>query len=421
MRESQITRRPEYFTGFQCTGSECPETCCRDWYISIDKLTYQKYKRLKAAGVSEKVSRYVMRNENGCRSEEDFAHFELMPDQKCGFLNEKGLCSLQLRYGEGYLSHTCAQYPRLYSVIDGCLEMSATMSCYVICEKALLNPAPMVFVEETLKNGNQNVEHIGIDVLDTKAEELINHPIRYLSELRAACIGLLQAREYLFEERLFAVGWLTASADELVSEGKLENIPQLIEECLMHAEEGSFMGELDRTFRDSSVRVKMALNILDKARKELGYIGESIESRHISEFFQGLGIGDEPDVENGELILKLADYDERYFTPYLREKEYVFENMLVHNMFTNKFPFQNHELSMYENYIALMSHYAILKTVISAAAQRAGTINDELVLKLIYSFARLQEHNCEYDATILSIAANKKIYELPQMIQMFRD
>ena len=38
---------PQYLKDFTCIGSNCEETCCKNWKITVDKETYKKYKRLK--------------------------------------------------------------------------------------------------------------------------------------------------------------------------------------------------------------------------------------------------------------------------------------------------------------------------------------------------------------------------------------
>ena len=38
---------PEYYKQFQCIGGACEDTCCAGWNITVDKPTYQKYKKVK--------------------------------------------------------------------------------------------------------------------------------------------------------------------------------------------------------------------------------------------------------------------------------------------------------------------------------------------------------------------------------------
>ncbi|OOZ37733.1 hypothetical protein [Solemya velesiana gill symbiont] len=43
-RKNILTMR--YATQFKCIGGDCPDDCCHDWDIQIDKKTYQNLKKL---------------------------------------------------------------------------------------------------------------------------------------------------------------------------------------------------------------------------------------------------------------------------------------------------------------------------------------------------------------------------------------
>ena len=37
---------PDYISSFACIGSECEDTCCAGWQVPVDKVTYQKYRKV---------------------------------------------------------------------------------------------------------------------------------------------------------------------------------------------------------------------------------------------------------------------------------------------------------------------------------------------------------------------------------------
>ncbi|MFP3632204.1 flagellin lysine-N-methylase, partial [Burkholderia sp. SIMBA_045] len=71
--------------------------------------------------------------------------FVMKSDLSCPFLNEEKLCSIQLKLGEDFLSHTCKTYPRVTQTVDDVVELSATLSCPEAARLALLNPNKMQF------------------------------------------------------------------------------------------------------------------------------------------------------------------------------------------------------------------------------------------------------------------------------------
>ena len=45
---------PQYYDKFKCIGSECPETCCQGWQITLDKETFNKYQKLDNLNLKKK-------------------------------------------------------------------------------------------------------------------------------------------------------------------------------------------------------------------------------------------------------------------------------------------------------------------------------------------------------------------------------
>ena len=50
---------PKYYNEFKCIGSDCPETCCQGWKISIDKDTFNKYQKLDNVNLKNKSDKFV--------------------------------------------------------------------------------------------------------------------------------------------------------------------------------------------------------------------------------------------------------------------------------------------------------------------------------------------------------------------------
>ena len=97
---------PEIFDKFVCTGSQCSDNCCMtDWDIEIDEDTYGFYKKLDN-DIGRKFVNSV--------TEDEGVKYLVHCDGKCPMLNEKGLCSVQLAYGEENISDICREHPRFY-------------------------------------------------------------------------------------------------------------------------------------------------------------------------------------------------------------------------------------------------------------------------------------------------------------------
>ena len=126
--------QPQYFKRFRCTGSECKNNCCHHWQIHIDKDTYDKYMSLDDDTKKEFNEKLKLVNKDNV-----YAHIVLDSDQYCTFLDKRGLCTIQLRFGHDYLSNTCKYYPRIICVVDGCPEYFLELSCEAAAKIILFN------------------------------------------------------------------------------------------------------------------------------------------------------------------------------------------------------------------------------------------------------------------------------------------
>ncbi len=92
-----------YYSQFQCTMGNCPNTCCHGWQIELDQATVQKYmtmSKLDGLLLRSRLKRrngtVMFKNSNG----------------SCPFLTKELLCKIQLSLGEDYMADVCRIFPR---------------------------------------------------------------------------------------------------------------------------------------------------------------------------------------------------------------------------------------------------------------------------------------------------------------------
>ena len=104
--------QPSYAGLFRCTGPHCEDTCCGDWDIPVDKITYQEYRRFPAEKLGSPLR-------NSCRSALTrattiFMAITLQQDGSCPFLGaDSTMREIQKEYGPSQLTSTCSIYPRV--------------------------------------------------------------------------------------------------------------------------------------------------------------------------------------------------------------------------------------------------------------------------------------------------------------------
>lgn len=139
MTKKYLYFQPEYVRKFKCDGSKCNARCCKNWSIEVDAQTYAQYSQIKPEADAQKILAQIEFNS------EHKSYRVKMSNQVCPFLNEKNLCSLQLNYGENFLSLTCSTFPRFTRNFGKFFERSLSLACPVAAEMILFRDEPMAF------------------------------------------------------------------------------------------------------------------------------------------------------------------------------------------------------------------------------------------------------------------------------------
>jgi lysine-N-methylase len=401
---------PQYVKKFACIGTECSDSCCRDgWQIPIDKKTYKKYVKLKDDELSPKLNKILKRNRQDANSA-NYALFQQESGCDCPMLNESGLCSIQLKLGESYLSQTCSVYPRIPNQINGVMEVSLTLSCPEAARLALLNPDGIEF--------DETEEEVDTDlVLNRKLETEGRSGVElYFWELRIFTITVLQNRAYELADRLIVLGMFYKQAQELVDSGKAEELPQLIALYHQLLEEGS----LKESLAGIPSQVMIQINLIKKLSEYRLYIGASEKYQgYYVEFLKGIQYEQECTLDELSAHYQAA-YDQ-YYRPAMDELGYILENYLVNQVFSRVFPMRDQSTNLFGEYILLVTRYSMVKMhLIGIAAHRQG-LNAEVIVDLISKISRNIEHNNSFIEFMLKMLEESKSATLAHMAILIKN
>ena len=110
----------------------------------------------------------------------------------------------------------------------------------------------------------------------------------------------------------------------------------------------------------------------------------------VAEFLSGIEYTAESKVEDvGE---KYKEAYLNYYEPFVREHEYIFENLLANYMFKELFPINSKE-GVFDDYIKIVIHYSLIKMLLIGMAASNKKLDEALIVRLVYSFSRAIEHN----------------------------
>ena len=130
-----IYRTPGYCRDFKCIAGDCRDSCCKGWEIDIDEETAGRYAEVQGE-FGERLRKSI---KDGS--------FVLTEDERCPFLNVKGLCDIYTELGRESLCHICSEHPRYFEWFGSVKEGGTGLCCEASARLILSRPFSL-FEEE---------------------------------------------------------------------------------------------------------------------------------------------------------------------------------------------------------------------------------------------------------------------------------
>lgn len=115
-----LIRKPKFYDTFHCIASQCPDSCCQEWDVSVDDEKAAYYRNTPGP-LGDRLREFL--------TEEDGVTYLSLDGTRCPMWRADGLCRIQAELGEGALCKTCREFPRLTHEYDGFTELGLELSC----------------------------------------------------------------------------------------------------------------------------------------------------------------------------------------------------------------------------------------------------------------------------------------------------
>ncbi|MBE6824576.1 MAG: hypothetical protein E7513_04445 [Ruminococcaceae bacterium] len=159
---------PNYYKNFKCIASRCKHNCCIGWEIGIDENTLHFYHTVEC-DLSERFKNHI--------SFDDTAHFILLEDERCPFLNNHNLCDIITTLGEEHICDICKEHPRFHNELPDRTESGLGLCCEEACRIILSQKEKM-----TLQCESEITTDDKIIILRDKALETLQNREKHMSE-----------------------------------------------------------------------------------------------------------------------------------------------------------------------------------------------------------------------------------------------
>ena len=142
-RAPQPGRAPEVTTAtmesFSCLAAACPDTCCRDWAVPIDRADLETM-RTALSSTTTGADRLVHLIVVGRPSRHTDAVARLQLDERgaCPLLEEDQRCSVHANAGEQALATACSVFPRTALAVEDRIEVGGSLGCPEVARLVLL-------------------------------------------------------------------------------------------------------------------------------------------------------------------------------------------------------------------------------------------------------------------------------------------
>ena len=112
---------PDYFEKFHCIAAACPESCCKEWDVLVDKDSAALYRCLEGP-LGDQLRQVLQEDEDGNT-------VMTIQDGRCPMWQQDGLCRIQAQLGESALCQVCRDFPRLTHDYGNFIERGLELSC----------------------------------------------------------------------------------------------------------------------------------------------------------------------------------------------------------------------------------------------------------------------------------------------------
>ena len=379
--------QPLYVENFSCLGSDCPDTCCSGWHISVEKANYKKIKALPDSPNMQAIKTAFKLTPNG--SSTNFA--QLATDESgCVLQTDERLCSIQTQLGASYLPHTCREYPRVKVKISQRVERYLTLSCPEAARLCLTDQRPwsMATIKSDKPPGKQAILS---GLLSDSAARLGNYSGSTLlathALIRHFAMDMVVGVQGALWQRMLLLGFLCQKLDALFQAEAKANVLAQVEYLILQSRlayaDGSFeqmSSALVDTSGLTSLRARFVFSLTQERLNEGGGNNQKFINRVVQAFGGHQAVGD-------------GKHNYHFFDAYETTRPHLLRNYMANLLGTNIFPnFDNTPLT--QQWRGAMLKVAMVRSYLMGIAEVKGAaFSDVDCIDTVYSFSKAVEHH----------------------------
>jgi lysine-N-methylase len=386
---------PTYTEKFRCIGPACEDICCKGWLVPVDREAHGRFQTLPDGPLRTLINANIQitpDTEVGSKPTV-FATFRMTADHECPLLSEDRHCRIQAEYGETFLPHACASYPRIVQSIGGIEEKALTLSCPEAVRLVLLTPDLLTPVHPKITEPSCN------QLWGDDSAESTHSPQVWFWSIRKCVLALVRNRTYPIWQRLFLLGVMCRQLDAIAN-GELEcPIPLYLREFEATVLAGGLRVAMDTLPADLTLQLDVVLRLAGMLLTKCNPSPRFFEC--IQAFTAGIGNG--PGATMQSLTACYARAHDRFFAPFFDQRPYILENYLINTIFRCRYPFGRLGISpspspsLVREHALLAAQFALMKgLLIGVAGFHADAFSTDHLVHTVQSASKHFEHHPEF-------------------------
>jgi lysine-N-methylase len=205
---------------------------------------------------------------------------------------------------------------------------------------------------------------------------------------------------------------------ECNDKGTLDKIPQIIQQYNQIIDSETFKQELVNIPINLNIQMELMKEISDQRFTKKIDPNNNIYVKCVIEFLYGINYLENDSVEN--IATRYEEALNNYYRPFMDEHEYILENYVVNYMFKELFPVLS-KTDVFQDYVKLVVNYSYIKMLLIGMAGYHKKLDEDMIVRLIYSYSRAVEHNKEFLDHIFNMINSNGFGTMPYMSILIKD
>lgn len=350
--------------------------CCKGWDIELGKDTIINYRNSTSEKIKKIASQSIIITEN---SLDNWGIIRLNNNGFCAFLDDDRLCKVHKILGEEALSNTCSIYPRLYGTYKYEIRSNLALSCPEAVRNLLFTPDAMLY-SERIKLSNQ-----ALDAHDISPDaRLLNLMSANLMKNSGVCV-----ESGLYGNLILLICYTDSRQDNDLHEKLLLRFDEIITSLND--------GSVDYVIKSFESDEAEQLSLLECIKKHFDTYHEGRGSSTLKDYIKNLddvlNVSGLKEIDNViSPISKLKDIWEKQATPWLSERKQVITNYFQYRIYEDLFPMKENR-DVFISLTLLTAEWIFIKALISACIAIKSKIDEDDIIKIIYSYHSISKHD----------------------------